>query len=234
MAKKTNKTQFAKNNEWIEEEFSSCTKDAKASQGIKLAPIIQPIAFVPYNTQEQSLFDYGDYDYDRAREDISRGFQDEQAYDGREMPIEKKVRFIPIFIAILSLLIIGVLVAGKFVLQEYLMLVPDMSGYDYIMQIVDTFTSGAALVIKDLIIPGAVALIAFFALINFLASLIKMKSRGACAISKICLFFMLLLSIVLVVMNMINDVTLGYGLYAVAGLSFIALIVGYLAKKDRR
>lgn len=234
MSKKVKNEPLANDNEWIEEEFSSFKKeDFASSTGVQLSPIVQPIAFVPYNTQEQPLFQYGSsYDLDRAREDIAREFETEEEGYKKKAPIEKKVRFLPIFLSILSLLIVGVLVLGEFALQEYLILTADTSGYAYVMQIVDTLTAGGELVIAELIVPGAVALIAVFAVINLIANLIKMKSKGACAISKICLFFMLTLSLVLVLVNMINDEVIGYGLYAVAGLSLISLVFGYLAKKD--
>lgn len=230
MSKQVKNEQLAKDNEWIEEEFSSAPKE-EFDPGVQLSPIVQPIAFVPYNTQEQPLFQYGSsYDLDRAREDIAKEFEEEDEYS--DVPEQKRVHFIPIFLAILSLLVIGVLVLGEFALQEYLVLTADISGYAYVMQIVDIFSAGGELVIADIIIPGAVALIALFAVINLLANLIKMKSRGACVISKICLFFMLTLSLVLVLIHMINEEVIGYGLYAVAGLSFISLVFGYLAKKD--
>ncbi len=232
MSKKPKNAPLANSdNEWIDEEFSG-NNAAQNSSSFQLAPIVQPLAIVPFNTQEQPLFQYGSsYDFNQAREDIARGFEDEieQQY---EAPIEKRVRFVPIFLAILSLLIVGVLVLGEFALQQYLVLTAGMSGYAYVMDLVNQVSG--TLVIADLVFPGAVAIVAVFSVLNLLASLIKMKSRGACAFSKICLFFMLTFSLVLVLISLMNEIEMGYGLYAVAGLSFLSLIIGYLAKKDKK
>lgn len=239
MSKKERNVLVTDENEWIEEEFASKPKSnvPVGGAGVQLAPIVQPIAFVPYNTQEQPLLQYGNSGYDlaRARDDIARGYDDD--YDDEYATpalasYEKKVRFVPIFLAILSLLIVGVMVAGEFVLKEYLVLTTGVSGYGYIMNLVDMVMAGGTLVIADMILPGAIALIALFAVLNLLASLIKMKSKGACTISKICLFFMLTFSLVVVLICLMNEIEMGYGLYAVAGLSFLSLVIGYLAKKD--
>lgn len=233
MSKKQKNAPLAQNdNEWIDEEFSGEKNAAGNSSGFQLAPIVQPLAIVPFNTQEQPLFQYGSsYDFRQAREDIAQGFEDEAAVQ-YEAPIEKRVRFVPVFLAILSLLVVGVLVLGEFALQQYLVLTTGMSGYAYVMDLVAKVTG--TIVIADLIFPGAVAIVAVFSVLNLLASLIKMKSRGACAFSKICLFFMLTFSLVLVLICLMNEMEMGYGLYAVAGLSFLSLVIGYLAKKDKK
>ena len=222
-------------NDWLDEEISdnAASSSPQAPSGVQLSPIVQPIAFVPYNTQDQPLFQYGGYDVQKAKEEIAQEFEDDEEYqevydDGDN---EKKVRFTPIFLAVLSLLVVAVLVVGEFVLQEFLALTAGLSGYAYVMELVDIFTAGNELVIADLIFPGAVALVGLFAVINLIASLIKMKSKGASVVSKICLFFMLTFSLVLVLISLMNDYEIVYGLYAVAGLSLLSLVVGYLAKK---
>ena len=172
-------------NEWEEEETVTRRANvpvAPASSGVQLGPIVQPIAFVPYNTQEQPLFQYGGtYDVARAKDEIAREFEDEEENEEIRTISEKKIRFVPIFLAILSLLIVAVLAAGKFVLQDYLAINTGISGYTYVINLVDVITNGS-LVIADIILPGAVAIVALFSLINFITSLIKMKSRGASAV----------------------------------------------------
>lgn len=230
MSKKIKDNQISNDNEWIEEELSSAPESKNENSSVQLSPIVQPIAFVPYNTQEQPLFQYGSsYDFEQAKEDIANEFEEEDKEYEESLQV-KKVRVLPIFLVVLSLLLVAVMVVGEFVLQEYLILSADMSGYAYVMDFVDLLSAGE-MVIADMILPGCVALIALFAIINILANLIKIKSKGACCVSKICLFFMLALSLVLVLTNLMNDAEIGYGLYAVAGISFISLIFGYLAKK---
>lgn len=234
MSNKVKKAPMAcSDNEWIEEEFSGEKQNASQTpSAFQLAPIVQPLAIVPFNTQEQPLFQYGSsYDLNQAREDIAAGFEEDEPVQVYA-PIEKRVRFVPIFLAVLSLLIVGVLVLGEFALQQYLVLTPGMSGYAYVMALINKISG--TIVIADLVLPGAVAIVAVFSVLNILASLVKMKSRGACAFSKICLFFMLTFSLVLVLICLMNEVEMGYGLYAVAGLSFLSLVIGYLAKKDRK
>lgn len=221
-------------NEWIdeEEEFS----DSSPKLSVQLPPVVQPLAIVPYNTQEQPLFQYADSSdgsYDNIVEDYTpEPYEREEVYARYPEAADKRVRSTPVFLMLFSLVILAILILGEFVLKEYLILSSEMSGYAYIMKVVETFTSGEELVIAELIIPGAVVIIALFSLINLVANLAKIKSRGACVISKICIFFMISFSLVLVLVNLINEETIGYGLYGVAGLSFLSLLIGYLAKKD--
>ena len=217
-------------NEWEEEETVNKKTNvpvAPASSGVQLGPIVQPVAFVPYNTQEQPLFQYGGtYDVAKAKEDIEREYEEEYEEDERiySAPIEKKVRFVPILLAILSLLIVGVMVAGQFVLQNYLAICEGISGYKYIFNLVDMISAGD-INIPDLILPAAVAVVALFAIINFLSSLIKMQYRGACTMSKISLFLMVTFALAVVLLCLMNELTMNYGLYAVVGLSFISLVI---------
>ncbi len=219
-------------NEWLEEEeeFSASSPE----KSVQLPPIVQPLAIVPYNTQEQPLFQYAD-SADDSMDTIEGYYEDEYEEDSyiRQPELAKKgVYGTPILLMIFSLLILAILILGEFVLKEYLIISSEMSGYAYTMELKDILMSGGELVIAELIIPGAVVLIALFSLINLIANLIKIKSRGACAISKVCLFFMVSFSLVLVLINLINDEAIGYGLYGVAGLSFLSLLFGYLTKKD--
>ena len=73
----------ALDNEWSEEEEFTSEENKSSSAGVQLSPIIQPIAFVPYSTQDQPLLQYGDsngYSYEQAQaeedqEDIERTYE---------------------------------------------------------------------------------------------------------------------------------------------------------------
>jgi len=227
-------------NDWEEEsEVTAVESDVNVtpSAPTRMAPIVQPIAFVPYTTQDQALWQVtpSGYDIPQARRDIANAYASPEEAAAAEAKAaedsEKKVRFVPIFLAVLSLLIIAVMVVGKFVLQTELALVGGLSGYDYALEVYDIIMEASFDDISALILPASVIIVALASLLNLIANLIKMKSRGACVFAKICIFFMLTFSLVLVLIALMDTIELGYGMYAVAGLSFISLLVGYLARK---
>lgn len=210
-----------------------------------LPPIVQPIAFVPYTTQDQALLQMvpsNELGGETAAEE--QYYYEEEPKSARKQKVasrneilsevadDRGVKFIPIFSAILSLLVIAVVIVGKFVLQTELALLDGTSGFGYIENLIDIFTAGGSLEIDALIIPGAVALVALFAFVNLVISLITMKKRGASVVSKICVFFLILFSLALILIGVMDKMDIGYGMYAVAGLSFVIMLFSYLAKKD--
>lgn len=249
MAKKQ-KNPVPVSNDWDfeDESFGSQQDSAPNISGgapTQLPPIIQPIAFVPYTTQEQPLWqammpnqEEENYYYQEEAYGAEEDYYSEGASKKSKSRSRGKsggVSAAAIVSIIFSVLIIGVLIAGEYVLQEYLGIMTLAgsltSGYGFIMELIDVISKGD-MAIDFLLIPGAVAIIAVATVINLIASIIRVKRRGACLVSKICLFIMVMLSLVLILIGIIDDRSPGYGLYAVAGLSFIAMLVAYLAKKD--
>ncbi len=196
-------------------EEKETTPVAQPAKAVQLTPIIQPIAFVPYSTQDQALY----------MEDEVEETEVEEIEEEVVAPKKKKVSCAAIFLSIFSLLIIGVYVAGNFVLQDYLALVGGVSGYGIIMELIETmeFTNIANLVI---------AIAPVMALLTIIASLIRIMKKGACVFAKITTFIGLVAIIAAVVLALINQAEIGYGLYAVAVLSLVNVLIAYLAKND--
>lgn len=196
---------------------------AKRDDGMSCNPIIQPISFVPY--AGNSLWQNNEAKEEPAPTPAVPETPVAVA------PEKKKVRFIPILLAIFSLLVIAVMVIGKYALTEYLAILDGKSGLDYIMtDLIDCFSGSFE--IAKFILPLSVAVVALFSIVNFITSLCTMFKKGASVLSKISIFFMLVFALVLCFIGLVNDITLGYGLYAVAGLSFLSLVFGYLSRNN--
>ena len=195
-------------------EEKETTPVAQPPKAVQLTPIIQPIAFVPYSTQDQELF--------VEEEEIV----EEEIVEEEVVAPKKKVSCAAIFLSIFSLLIIGVYVAAEWVLTDILALVNGQSGLAIIMDLVETmeFTNFVNL---------AIAVVPVMALLTLVASLIRIKRKGACIFAQITTFIGLVAVIAALLLALINgEVEIGYGLYAVAALSLINVLIAYLAKRD--
>lgn len=200
------------------------------------APIVQPSAFAPYTSSQvvwQNNFSSG-YGYAKARRDIDKAYESEVTEElppiiEAPLPEKKRVHFIPILLAIFSLLIIAVIVVGKYALQDYLTVLEGKSGLDFLIKdLVDNFKG--TITVEKLIIPGALAIVALFSVLNFIGSLCAILKKGATVFSKVCIFFMLTFSLVALLLGLVKNMEIGYGLYALVGISFLSLLFGYLAK----
>lgn len=237
---------IAVNGDWEEPTAENAGVIVTPPKNDRHSHILQPVAFAPYAASADKASAWqmtpSGYDINQARRDIAASYEKDVPVEAEDTALEeaalapekKRVRFVPIFIAVLSLLVIAVLVLGKFVLEKELALVAGISGYGYIEKLVELISdiAGGAAFSIDLLVPCAVAVVALFSVINVIASLVKITSRGACVLSKISIFFMLLASLVIILVSVLDVQELGYGIYAVGGLSFIMLFVGYLAKND--
>ena len=195
-------------------EEKETTPVAQPPKAVQLTPIIQPIAFVPYSTQDQELF--------VEEEEIV----EEEIVEEEVVAPKKKVSCAAIFLSIFSLLIIGVYVAAEWVLQDILALVNGQSGLAIIMDLVETmeFTNFVNL---------AIAVVPVMALLTLVASLIRIKRKGACIFAQITTFIGLVAVIAALLLVLIDGgYEIGYGLYASAALSLINVLIAYLAKRD--
>lgn len=194
---------------------------ASPAKVVQLTPIIQPIAFVPYSTQEQELYMYDE----EVEEEEDYGEEEEEIV---EAPKKKRVSAAAIFLSIFSLLIIAVFVAGKYVLQDYLAVLGSTSGLDVTMNMIDAqdFTDITALLIT--IVPVA-------AVIVLLSSLIRIMHKGACVVAMIFSLIGIgcaLAAILLILLDGSEEP--GYGLYAMAVLSLISMLIAFLSKREEK
>lgn len=198
-------------------EEQETTPVAQPAKAVQLTPIIQPIAFVPYSTQDQPLYSYDDEE--EVIEEV------EEVEEEVEVAPKKKVSAAAIFLSIFSLLIIGLYVVSYFVDLEYLALVDGVGGLAIIMGLVETmdFTNIANI---------ALAVVPVMALLTLIASLIRIMRKGACIFAQITTFIGLVAVIAALLLALINELAIGYGLYAVAALSLINVLIAYLAKRN--
>lgn len=197
-------------------EEKETTPVAQPAKAVQLTPIIQPIAFVPYSTQDQPLYMYDD------EEEVEEIVEEEEEV---VVAPKKKVSCAAIFLSILSLLIVGVYVVANWVMPEYIGLVDGQSGLAIIMGLIDSmdFTN---------IMNIAIAVVPVMAVLTLIASLIRIMKKGACVFAKITTFFGLVAAIAAVLLAILDGVEIGYGLYAVAVLSLVNVLIAYLAKND--
>lgn len=188
---------------------------------VQLTPIIQPIAFVPYSTQDQELYMYDE----EVEEEEDYGVEEEEYV---EAPKKKKVSAAAIFLSIFSLLIIAVYVLGKFFAQDYIGVLGTTSGLDVTLNMIDAqqFTDITAILIT--VIPVC-------AVIVLLSSLIRIMHQGACVVAMIFSFIGIaaaIAAILLIVLDGSEDI--GYGLYIMAALSLINLLIALLSKREEK
>ncbi len=192
------------------------TPVAQPAKAVQLTPIIQPIAFVPYSTQDQPLYMYDEEEEVAVEEEVEE----------EVVAPKKKVSCAAIFLSIFSLLIVGVYVIANWVMPEMIGLINGESGLAIIMGLIETmdFTN---------IMNIALAVVPVMAVLTLIASLIRIMKKGACVFAKITTFLGLVAVIAALLLALIDGgYEIGYGLYAVAALSLINVLIAYLAKND--
>lgn len=219
MAKKKNKQPELPVEEPIEEKKQQPV--STPPKVVQLTPIIQPIAFVPYSTQDQELYMYDE----EVGEEEDYGVEEEEYV---EAPKKKKVSAAAIFLSIFSLLIIAVYVLGKFFAQDYISVLGSTSGLDVTLNMIDaqSFTDITAILIT--VVPVC-------AVIVLLSSLIRIMHKGACVVAMIFSFIGIaaaIAAILLVVLDGSEDI--GYGMYIMAALSLINLLIALLSKREEK
>ena len=198
-------------------EEKETTPVAQPAKAVQLTPIIQPIAFVPYSTQDQPL-----YMFDEEEEVVEEEVVEEEVV----APKKKKVSCAAIFLSIFSLIIVGIYVIAQYAVPEYLALIGGQSGLAIILGLVETmdFTN---------ITNIALAVVPVMAVLTLISSLIRIMKKGACVFAKITTFLGLVAAIAALLLVLIDGtVEIGYGLYAVAALSLVNVLIAYLAKND--
>lgn len=219
MAKKKNKQPELPVEEPIEEKKQQPV--STPPKVVQLTPIIQPIAFVPYSTQDQELYMYDE----EVEEEEDYGVEEEEYV---EAPKKKKVSAAAVFLSIFSLLIIAVYVLGKFFAQDYISVLGTTSGLDVTLNMIEaqSFTDITAILIT--VVPVC-------AVIVLLSSLIRIMHKGACVVAMIFSFIGIaaaIAAILLVIMDGSEDI--GYGMYIMAALSLINLLIALLSKREEK
>lgn len=181
--------------------------------------IVQPIAIVPYNTEEQPLLQYP-------------GASDEEVDEDYNNTKEKKFNVLRLFTLIFCLLTIAVLILGKFLkmenIQKFILVQSGKSGYDIIVGIASVF--GAGLQFTDMLPVILLTLGALFTLILALISIFGIK-RKTKVFSKIIAALMAICFIAFVILAAAVQKNIEIGGYVITGCSLIAAIFTLSAKK---
>lgn len=205
-----------KKNEVAAPAAEETTPVAQPAKAVQLTPIIQPIAFVPYSTQDQPLYMYDEEEEVAVEEEVEE----------EVVAPKKKVSVAAIFLSIFSLLIVGLYVIANWVMPDMLGLIDGESGLAIIMGLVETMDFSNIMNI-------ALAVVPVMAVLTLIASLIRIMKKGACVFAKITTFLGLVAVIAALLLALIDGgYAIGYGLYAVAALSLINVLIAYLAKND--
>jgi hypothetical protein len=191
---------------------------------MQLTPIIQPIAFVPYSTQEQPLYMY---------DDVEEQIEEMEEVIEEAAPAKKKVSGACIALMIFSIVYIALYVISKFVSLEYIFAINGTSALDLLINV---FKAGAIVFDTVTIIALALGVGAVCCLLVLIASIIKIMGPGVPAFAKIFAFLGLVVTLVSVLLALVqkDTVAINYGLYIYAAVALIIVIISFLSKNKKQ
>lgn len=211
------------------------------SQNIQLPAIVQPIALVPYASQNQPMLQYNPY------------YQPEIPMGNAGDPVYKAKPYAALSVFLILLAVASIAVAA---LLSCLKSVSNITGLDAILSLAQKFNLGTftssyfyevfeplsakpEMLIKIAIwaIPVIFALLIVFALILTIKYLAKLGTRKSPRSFSVLAFLGLILSAANIVLFMMSDVILGHtltvgiGMYIIAGAYLLLFILPFFAKK---
>ena len=193
---------------------------APARGPIQLQPIVQPVALVPYNTDNQNIDQYDD-EFNGNEE------FDDYCTDSRRLNASKLLTFI------FGLVAVAVLILGKFLnmaaLKPYLTISGTKSGLEIIMGITTVISSTANFMEKlpTILLTAGAALLVILMLISIFS--VKRGTGGFCKILAVLMAICLIAFVVLTII----DKSAAYGGYIVGGISLLIAIFTLAGKKRR-
>lgn len=203
---------------------------------MQLTPIIQPIAFVPYSTQEQPLYMYDDASTQAAEYEDDYSYSEdnyaEEAVATTQSQKAKKVSGAAIALIILSVIMIAVYVVGKFLAFTYVQVANDTSGLDMLLNV---FSAGAIVLDTITVVALGVSVSVVCALLVLIASIVRIKKQGACVFAKIFSFLGLVTALVAVMISLVqkDEITVNYGMYIVAAIALLLVMIAFLSKNKK-
>lgn len=203
---------------------------------MQLTPIIQPIAFVPYSTQEQPLYMYDDASTQAAAYEDDYSYSEdnyaEQAVATTPVRRANKVSGAAIALIILSLIMIAAYVVGKFLAFTYVQIGNDTSGLDMLLNV---FAAGAIVLDTVTVVALGITVSVVCAVLVLIASLIRIKYQGACVFAKVFSFLGLVTALVAVMISLVqkDEITVNYGMYIVAAIALLMVMIAFLSKNRK-
>jgi len=207
------------------------------SQFVQLTPIIQPIAFVPYSTQDQPLYTMHDgNDAYYPEDEVAYNQSVPYAAEASAVGAKKKVSVAAVFLMILSLLTVAALVLAKWVIPEFLAILGTEatgSGLDLILNFFENVGFEGLMEEGGMLVNVLMLGVGVFAVLTLLFALFRLKSTVA-VITKIFALLMFVCGLAAVIFGFTQEfVEIGVGMYIVAALGALATIVAFVARRKR-
>ncbi|HKL73603.1 MAG TPA: hypothetical protein VJ903_01790 [Clostridia bacterium] len=212
------------------------------SQTVQLPAIVQPIALVPYTSQNQPMLQY------------DPTYQPEIPMGNAEDPIYKAkpyagISVFAVLLAVLAIVAIAILscvtigdknitgIDAIFSLAQNFKIGSFVSSY--YAEVFQPLSSSPELLVKIAVwaIPAIFALLALIAVILTIKYLVKLGGRKSPRGFSVLAFIGLILAVINLVVFMMSDVILGYtltvgiGMYIVVGAFLLLFILPFFAKK---
>ncbi len=190
-------------------------------ESVQLAPVVQPLALVPYSTQKQPLFTIED----QPGLITARG---QPIKATQQIPASKKNNLIGVLV-VLSIFALVLMIIGDWVLPNIFSLI-NGQGVVYIgLNLMDAFLQQSIITINNII---EMALILSFVLyILLFISLLVALSKGASIAIKILAFIITVLQLG-AAFFCYNQNIANLGLYVSAGLAFVIMLISFVAKRE--
>lgn len=203
------------------------------AEHVQLTPVVQPVALVPYSTQEQPLFIYEDSTKEEHVKDdspITMQQNNETASSG-QVALSGSTAKRPVItyvIAALSLIVCAIMVMGDFVFKPILALA-NGQGIVYIgMNLLSSFSQG--------LLPVADSLVEASLILSFILNLVLLVTtfvfinRGVSITSKVCSFILAVLSLGAAISYHMKG-SANMGIYICAAISFCIMLASFIAKR---
>ncbi|MDR0696192.1 MAG: hypothetical protein LBF68_01425 [Christensenellaceae bacterium] len=216
-----------------------------ASVHIQLTPIVQPVTFVPYSSQQQPLLTFDGMD-DAMTAGQLDGYNGQ--YDGyydnydTSQGVTKKRRKggTSLLLILLSLLTLAVLIIGNFVsaVVDYtaVMVINEekVTAYKLVTDLfLKDFAFDALFSSDQNILTLGLAATAVFSALTFLLSLFNFGTGGAPLATKLTSTLAFIGAAFYLAYGMVKKVELGMGAYIVLGITALMTIIVFVVKRYR-
>ncbi|MFA6866731.1 MAG: hypothetical protein WCR54_04355 [Clostridia bacterium] len=188
--------------------------------------IVQPIAFVPYNTEEEPLVQY------QSNNNGNNNYDEYDNYDNysTESNTNNKKGFnaLKLFTFLFSLIAIAILVAGKFfTFKNFLYIQGTLSGFEIIKGITAISMADIMNMLPTVLLTAGAAMLVLLTLISLLS-----MNRGTGAFSKTIAVLMTLFIIAFGIITF-RDKSIAMGGYIVLGVCLLACLFTLIGKKRK-
>ncbi|HKL73606.1 MAG TPA: hypothetical protein VJ903_01805 [Clostridia bacterium] len=192
---------------------------------------------IPFVNDPSSFMMYGENALEQYNDEVKRVETEllKEIYGQEEEVVlerEKKVNFCSISALIISILVLAMLIIGRFLtisaIPDLFMIANGVDGLTYLLSFIEGMSD--ILDINALIVMIGIASTALFALISMIISIFTIKKAGTGIFMKICLFLSFTSSILIAMMLLITGKEIAIGLYVVIGMTFISTLIGFCSK----